>query len=167
MKAWTRNHPKLALALIFVALLISVLIASFAIFAYVASPNRRVAPQLFLGAIVPVVPFVAIGIILILSYRSARTVLREGERHELQGEVPYSPRASGYNGLAIAGFILAFGSTVVGLFVSIAALVQIKRTGQQGRGLALAGVWISAIAILLGTIGLIFAGIQGLLPWQY
>lgn len=72
-----------------------------------------------------------------------------------------------FNSLAIAGFVLAFGSTLIGLVICIVALVQIRRTGQQGRSLALAGLIISAFATIVGTICLVIVGQQGLLPWQY
>lgn len=44
------------------------------------------------------------------------------------------------NTLAIVGFVLAFVANIVGLVVSVIALVQIARTGERGRGLAIAGV---------------------------
>jgi uncharacterized membrane protein len=60
-----------------------------------------------------------------------------------------------YNVLSIVGFVLAFFISIAGLVVSIIALVQIKRTGERGRGLALAGVIISAIAIIISVISFI------------
>jgi Domain of unknown function (DUF4190) len=53
------------------------------------------------------------------------------------GAVPAAPRT---NVLAIVGFILSFFVTVAGIVVSFIALSQIKRTGEGGHGLALAGV---------------------------
>jgi hypothetical protein len=53
------------------------------------------------------------------------------------GAVPAAQRT---NVLAIVGFILSFFVTVAGIVVSFIALSQIKRTGEGGHGLALAGV---------------------------
>jgi hypothetical protein len=44
------------------------------------------------------------------------------------------------NTLSIVGFVLAFVANIVGLVVSVVALVQISRTGERGRGLAIAGI---------------------------
>lgn len=168
MEEWTRRSPKLALLLIIGALFASAAIASFAIFMFVASPNRSVAGQLFFGAFIPAIPFAVIGVVMAVAYRKARSsMVKENDSEtERSNSLQEGSPARGYNGLAITGFSLAFGATFIGLFVSIAALVQIRRTGQAGRGLALAGVWISSIAIVLGTIALVVTGMQGLLPWQ-
>lgn len=65
------------------------------------------------------------------------------------------------NTLAIAGFVLAFFVNIAGLVVSIVALRQIKRTGERGHGLALAGVILSAVfiafSILLAVISVVAA----------
>jgi len=55
-----------------------------------------------------------------------------------------------WNGLAIAGFILSFLISLVGLILSIIALNQINKSGgmQKGKGLALAGIIISALSII-------------------
>lgn len=80
----------------------------------------------------------------------------------------YEPAvAEPFNSLAIAGFVLAFGSTMIGLVVCIIALAQIRRTGQRGKGMALAGLVVSSFATIAGTVGLIILGQQRLLPWQY
>jgi len=69
---------------------------------------------------------------------------------------PGTPVASDrYNVLAIVGFILAFLINIVGLILSIIALNQIKRTGERGHGLALAGVIISALSIIISIISAI------------
>ena len=73
---------------------------------------------------------------------------------------PYQPAAAPasdrYNVLAIIGFVLAFVVNIAGLVVSIIALNQIKKSGERGHGLALAGVIISAISIVFGVIWIIF-----------
>lgn len=169
MQEWTKRNPKFAVTLILGALVIATLMTVFAVFVLIVSPNRSVAPQLFLGAVVPAVPFAAAGIGLAVACRRARSSLMNAPRassEESRADVGEQPPRS-YNRLAITGFVLAFGSTFIGLFVSIAALIQIRRTGQEGRRLALAGVWISSAAIGLGTVALVVSGMQGLLPWQY
>ena len=77
------------------------------------------------------------------------------------GSVP--PEANQkYNGLAIAGFICSFLVSLLGLILSIVGLNQIKKQGGKGKGLAIAGIIISAagmviqvilvIALIVGTI---------------
>ncbi|WP_269938219.1 DUF4190 domain-containing protein [Arthrobacter sp. HY1533] len=56
---------------------------------------------------------------------------------------------SGTNGLAIAAFITVFFVNIAGLVMGHIALAQIKRTGQDGRGLALAAVIIGWAYTLL------------------
>lgn len=72
------------------------------------------------------------------------------------GPPPGMPASPGTNGLAIASLVLS----LTGLFCGIGAIVgivlgfiargQIKRTGQGGDGLALAGIIIGFLAILAG-----------------
>ncbi len=56
---------------------------------------------------------------------------------------------AGTNQLAIAGFVLSFLIVPLGLILSIIALLQIKKTQQAGKGLAIAGIVVSAIFTLL------------------
>jgi Domain of unknown function (DUF4190) len=69
---------------------------------------------------------------------------------------PYGgyPQPASTNGLAIASLILAltFFCAIAGLICGIIALNQIKTTGQGGRGLAIAGIVISALSITVGTV---------------
>jgi hypothetical protein len=60
------------------------------------------------------------------------------------------PAKSGTNGLAIAGFVLAFFCSILGLIFSIIGLNQAKQRNQGGQGLAIAGIIISAISIVIG-----------------
>ncbi len=62
------------------------------------------------------------------------------------------PAQPGYNTLAIVGFILAFFVNLVGVILGFVALSQIKRTGEQGRGLAIAAIIIGLAEIVLGII---------------
>ncbi|RDI65817.1 DUF4190 domain-containing protein [Nocardia pseudobrasiliensis] len=80
------------------------------------------------------------------------------------GYQPYGyPQQRGTNGLAIGaliasliGFVTCGLGFVVGLIMGPIALNQIKQTGQEGRGLALAGIWISGIALVLGVLWFVF-----------
>ena len=51
------------------------------------------------------------------------------------------------NALAIASLISSFFVSVLGIILGFVALNQIKKTGEQGRGLALAGIWIGFVAV--------------------
>lgn len=71
----------------------------------------------------------------------------------------YAPPGVGSNGLAIASLVcslvtpLTCGvSSVAGVVLGHVALSQIKRTGQQGRGLAIGGLAVGYIAIVLGVL---------------
>lgn len=75
------------------------------------------------------------------------------------GSVP--PEANQkYNGLAIAGFICSFLVSLLGLILSIVGLNQIKKQGGKGRGLAIAGIIISAAGMVIQVI-LVIALIVG------
>ncbi|MBF4594080.1 DUF4190 domain-containing protein [Curtobacterium flaccumfaciens] len=69
---------------------------------------------------------------------------------------PMQPSSDRFNVMAIVGFVLAFVVNIAGLVVSIIALSQIKKTGERGRGLALAGIIISALSLVFGIIWVIF-----------
>lgn len=57
------------------------------------------------------------------------------------------------NGMAIASLILSIiGISIVGVILGIVALNQIKKTGEEGRGLALAGIIVGAIGFVLTFI---------------
>ncbi len=82
----------------------------------------------------------------------------------------YSMPSSGNNGLAIGSLVTSivafplaflcgiFGiiAAIVGVALGIVALNQIKQSGQQGRGLAIAGIVVGAVVLVLAVI-LIFA----------
>ncbi|EWM14427.1 DUF4190 domain-containing protein [Kutzneria sp. 744] len=59
----------------------------------------------------------------------------------------------GVNGFAVASLVLGIlgpvGGLVLGLVFGIIALVDIRRTGQRGKGLAIAGISVSGVWILL------------------
>jgi uncharacterized membrane protein YidH (DUF202 family) len=60
------------------------------------------------------------------------------------------------NVLGIVGFILAIlGFNVIAIVLGAVALSQIKRTGEKGRGFALAAIWVAIIEIVLFIVVLI------------
>lgn len=69
---------------------------------------------------------------------------------------PVAPPQQGSNGMAIAGFVLAFFCTPLGLIFSILGLRNAKNAGGKGRGLALAGIVISIAAMIIGVAVVIF-----------
>lgn len=73
----------------------------------------------------------------------------------------YSPQGVGRrtNVLAIIGLILAIFFPLVGAIVGHVALSQIKKTGEDGRGLALAAVIVGWTLTGLAIVGLILAAI--------
>lgn len=82
----------------------------------------------------------------------------------LPGPAHRTPQAK-WNGLAVAGFILSFLVSLVGLILSIIGFNQTKRSGEKGHGLALAGIIISVINMILGlalTVALVAGGLAGL-----
>ncbi len=53
---------------------------------------------------------------------------------------------------AIVGVFCGVGS-ILGIVLGVIALNQVKRSGQAGRGLALAGIIVGAIMLVLGIVG--------------
>ena len=62
------------------------------------------------------------------------------------------PQSQKTNLLAILSLVGAFVFPLAGLILGIIALKQIKQTGEQGRGLALAGIIISAVYMVVVVI---------------
>jgi Domain of unknown function (DUF4190) len=78
-----------------------------------------------------------------------------------------APPAAGTNGMAIAslvcslvGWLCGLGP-ILGVVFGVIALNQIKQSGQEGRGLALAGVIIGTATIVIGVIAFIVAMVVG------
>jgi hypothetical protein len=68
----------------------------------------------------------------------------------------------GTNGFAIVSLVLSLcGGGLLGLIFGIIALVQTKRTGQKGRGLAIAGVTISSIYFVAIAIAVTVSLLSG------
>lgn len=68
----------------------------------------------------------------------------------------YPPYQQGTNGLAIASLCCSLASiatcgvtAIVGIVLGIAALSQINKTGQSGRGMALGGIWVGVGLVVL------------------
>ena len=72
---------------------------------------------------------------------------------------PYSAPAAGparpTNVLSIIALIAAFVIPLAGIIVGAISLGQIKRTGEGGHGLALAGVILGIVFTVFGLIGII------------
>lgn len=62
------------------------------------------------------------------------------------------------NTLSIVAFVLSLlGFNVIAVVLGFVGLSQIKKTGQGGRGLALAAIIIGFVSLVLGTIFVIAA----------
>lgn len=69
------------------------------------------------------------------------------------------PPQQGTNGLAIASIVCSVAglvtcglTAVVGMILGFVARGQIKRSGQEGRGLALAGIWVGAAVTAIAVV---------------
>lgn len=80
------------------------------------------------------------------------------------GYDPYAPpRPAGTNGKAIGalvtslvGLVFCGVPSIVGLILGVIAMRETKRTGQEGRGMALAGVIVGALGTALMVLVIIF-----------
>ena len=61
------------------------------------------------------------------------------------------------NTLAIVGLVLAFIAAPIGAIISFVALGQIKKTGEGGRGLALAGAILGILFTVFSILVIIFS----------
>src|SRR3954453_17787277 len=72
---------------------------------------------------------------------------------------PYGyPRPRPTNGMAIASLICAFVFAPLGIVFGHISLSQIKKSGEEGRGLAIAGLVISYLVTVLSVL-VVVAGI--------
>jgi hypothetical protein len=70
----------------------------------------------------------------------------------------YPPPKPGFNGFAIASLVISvFGGVLLSVIFGIVALVQTKRSGQKGRGLAIAGLAVSGLWIVGIAVGVVIA----------
>ena len=68
---------------------------------------------------------------------------------------PAAP-AEKWNVLSIVGFILSLlGFNVIAIVIGFIGLSQVKKTGERGRGLAIAAIIIGFVSIVIGIIVLI------------
>jgi len=72
------------------------------------------------------------------------------------GTYPPAQQPNKTNVLAIISLVSSFFISIVGIVLGHIALSQIKRTGEGGRGLAIAGLVIGYIGLVLGIIWVIF-----------
>jgi peptidyl-prolyl cis-trans isomerase B (cyclophilin B) len=63
------------------------------------------------------------------------------------------PQMSGTNPLAVVSFVLVFFATVPAIVLGHVALTQIRRTGQGGRGLAIAALMLGYVVTIGGLVG--------------
>ena len=68
----------------------------------------------------------------------------------------YPPQAPGTNGMAIASLICAFLFFPLGIVFGHVSLSQIRRTNEDGHGLAIAGLIISYVVAVLTVIAVVF-----------
>ena len=68
----------------------------------------------------------------------------------------------GANGMAIAGFVCSFFVAILGVIFGIVGLSQIKKTGEGGKGLAIAGIVIGGVSIVACIIAIIWVVFVGL-----
>jgi hypothetical protein len=78
------------------------------------------------------------------------------------GYGPPPPAERPLNSLAVVGFVLSLVCpSPISAGVSIAGLVSARRTGERGRGLAIAGLVISAVLVLLVVVGVVLVASAG------
>src|SRR5256885_6295990 len=61
------------------------------------------------------------------------------------------PQNQGTNGLAIAGFILAFLFAPLGFILSLIGAITAGKRGQKGKGLAISGIVLSLVFMVGGV----------------
>ncbi|WP_353827159.1 DUF4190 domain-containing protein [Agromyces sp. SYSU T0242] len=74
---------------------------------------------------------------------------------------PPAPAGDRWNLWAIVAFVTVWFTGILGLVFGYIALSQIKRTGERGRGLALAAVILGWIGVLIGVLILILVLVSG------
>lgn len=83
-------------------------------------------------------------------------------QYEQQGAPGYGqqpPPPPGTNGLAIASLIFGIlgGAFLLGFIFGFIALAKTKKTGQAGRGMAIAGIVLNAVWVVIWAVIIIFA----------
>ncbi|KOX29416.1 hypothetical protein ADK67_10765 [Saccharothrix sp. NRRL B-16348] len=77
----------------------------------------------------------------------------------------YPPPATQTNGMAIAALITAFLFSPAGIVLGIVARKQIRRTGEQGWGMATAGLIIGVVLTVLWVLAVVLWVV--LVVWLY
>ncbi|GAA1059136.1 DUF4190 domain-containing protein [Agromyces bracchium] len=72
-----------------------------------------------------------------------------------------TPQTDRWNVFAIIAFVTVWFTVILGLIFGHIALSQIRKSGEKGRGLALAAVIIGWIAVVLGALTAMFFLIFG------
>ena len=84
------------------------------------------------------------------------------------GSLPYGAMPCGYprptNSIAVIALIMTFTFTPLGIVFGAIARRQVKRTGEQGWGLATAALWISVALCATGAL-IILSWIVALIQW--
>lgn len=77
--------------------------------------------------------------------------------YQTYGQQPYGQQVgpAKYNVLAIVSLVSAFFISLVAIITGHIALSQIKKTGEQGRGLAIAGLVLGYIGFVGGLLAAI------------
>lgn len=105
--------------------------------------------------------FAVPGTIGAIKTSQANAAARTGQSHQTVTPIGSTPDglpiyaqsgAAGTNGLAIATIITAFIFPIAAIILGHIARAQVRRTGQEGAGLALAGLIIAYIQVVLGLI---------------
>lgn len=89
---------------------------------------------------------------------------RSASHHRPESPAPQAEgqQAANYNVLAIIAFAGAFFNSIVAIVCGHIALSQIAKTGEQGRGLALAGTIIGYVGLGISVVA--FVAFLALLP---
>lgn len=79
-----------------------------------------------------------------------------------------SASSPGVNGLAIASLVVSLTCCgPVGAILGIVSLGQIKRTGEQGRGMAIAGIVLGVLGTLAALLWFVVAFFAGVTEFDY
>ena len=76
---------------------------------------------------------------------SAKTKTAPSKQVKKSSDPGKAREEKGYNIFAILSLVFAFLISLLGLVFGIIALIQINKSGEKGRGLAIAGIIISAL----------------------
>ncbi|MEU9332467.1 DUF4190 domain-containing protein [Streptomyces sp. NPDC048290] len=78
---------------------------------------------------------------------------------------PQPPRRPSVNGFAVAALVLGILCLVplLGLVLGVVALVQIRRSGERGKGMAIAGVVLSSVGMVLWVTLMVTDGLSSFL----